>query len=89
MTLTVNFARADQSFVDVCPSCLGKSLHTRTQSFPARASLHGRNLDSPNCLVATVIRLRFRAIFASSGNAEIATLVSYVHAEFDDQGAVI
>ena len=37
MAITVSFACADE-FCGHLSSCFGKSLHTHTQSFPARAS---------------------------------------------------
>ena len=42
MALTVNFARAGQSFVDVCLPTLESHSMPVTQSFLVRASHHGR-----------------------------------------------
>ena len=63
--LTVNFSRADQSFVDVCLPAL------ESHSIPT-LSLSVHVLQKP-CTCVSV------PIFASSVNAEIARPVSYVH----------
>ena len=82
MALTVNFARADQSFVDVClPTLAGPSLYAQK---PPRWEM-----SSPEA----VLQLQSFAcvsmpVLASSGNAEIAAPVS-ISTNLRDLGAVI